>query len=161
MTYVVREMNVEDITAVQEVAKIAWHDTYKGIIPQEIQDKFLKQAYSNEIMKRRLEHSYLLVAEVEDQIVGFANFSPVKHQNEAELGAIYLLPDHQGKGIGTALLQRGIAVLDGAKKIYICVEAENEKGKQFYTAKGFAALEQFEEDFEGHMVQTVRMVLHV
>lgn len=45
--------------------------------------------------------------------------------------------------------------------MYIHVEAENEKGKRFYEAKGFAALEQFEEDFEGHMLQTVRMVLYI
>ncbi|MFA9557266.1 GNAT family N-acetyltransferase [Evansella sp. AB-rgal1] len=25
-----------------------------------------------------------------------------------ELGAIYLIPTHQGKGIGTALLQKGV-----------------------------------------------------
>lgn len=161
MTYVVREMNARDIAAVQEVAKVAWHDTYKGIIPEEVQITFLKQAYSDEMMKRRLEHSHLFVAEVEDQIVGFANFSPIKYQNEAELGAIYLLPEHQGKGIGTALLQRGITLLEGVRKIYIHVEAVNEKGKRFYEAKGFAPLEKFEEDFEGHMMQTVRMVLHV
>ncbi|MED2496807.1 GNAT family N-acetyltransferase, partial [Bacillus thuringiensis] len=45
--------------------------------------------------------------------------------------------------------------------LYIHVEAANEKGKRFYEAKGFAELEQFEEDFEGHMMQTVRMVLYV
>ncbi|WIY63068.1 GNAT family N-acetyltransferase [Bacillus arachidis] len=161
MTYVVRDMNARDIIAVQEVAKVAWHDTYRGLIPQEIQDKFLGQAYSFEMMKRRLEHSHLFVVEVDDQVVGFANFSPIKYQNEAELGAMYLLPEHQGKGIGTALLQRGITYLEGVRKIYIHVEAANEKGKRFYEAKGFAALEQFEEDFEGHMMQTVRMVLHV
>ncbi|WP_410982331.1 GNAT family N-acetyltransferase [Bacillus cereus] len=160
MTYVVRDMNERDSAAVQEVAKVAWYDTYKGIIPQRIQDKFLEQAYSDEMMKRRLENSHLFVAEIDDQIVGFANFSPIKYQNEAELGAIYILPGHQGKGIGTALLQRGITLLEGVRKIYIHVEAANEKGKCFYEAKGFAALEQFEEDFEGYNLQTIKMVLY-
>ncbi|MDM5188337.1 GNAT family N-acetyltransferase [Bacillus sp. DX4.1] len=161
MTYVVRKMNAEDIAAVQEVAKLVWHDTYKGIIPQDIQDKFLGQAYSDEMMKRRLEQSHLLVAELEEKIVGFANFSLVKHQNEAELGAIYILPEQQGNGIGTTLLQRGLTVLEDVKKLYVYVEAANEKGKSFYEAKGFAIVEQFEEDFEGHMMQTIRMVLHI
>ena len=41
MTYVIREMKQEeDIHAVQSVAKIAWHDTYEGIIPREIQTVF-------------------------------------------------------------------------------------------------------------------------
>ncbi|HEK9100395.1 GNAT family N-acetyltransferase [Bacillus pfraonensis] len=160
MTYVVRDMNAKDIAVVQNVAKVAWHDTYKGIIPQGIQDEFLERAYSNEMMKRRMEHSHIFVAEIDDQIVGFANFSPIKYQNEAELGAIYILPGHQGKGVGTALLQRGITLLEGVRKIYIHVEAANEKGKCFYEAKGFAALEQFEENFEGHKLQTIKMVLY-
>ncbi|KEK25033.1 GNAT family N-acetyltransferase [Bacillus gaemokensis] len=161
MTYIIREMKEADINDVQEVAKVAWHDTYEGIIPKTIQDKFLEQAYSGVKMKYRLENSHLFVAEIDEKIIGFANFSPVKHQNEAELGAIYLLPEHQEKGIGTALLQRGITLLEDVQKIYIYVEAENEKGKRFYEAKGFAALEQFEEDFEGHKLQTIRMVLHI
>jgi len=141
MTYVIREMKQEDIHAVQSVAKIAWHDTYEGIIPREIQDSFLDEAYSDEKMKYRLEN--------------------VRLQNEAELGAIYLLPDQQGKGIGSALLQKGLTILKGIRKLYIHVEAANEKGKRFYEAKGFAQLEEFEEDFEGHMMQTVRMVLYI
>ncbi|HDR7611732.1 TPA: GNAT family N-acetyltransferase [Bacillus mycoides] len=161
MTYVIREMKQEDIYAVQSVAKIAWHDTYEGIIPRVIQDNFLNEAYSDEKMKYRLENTHLFVAEEEGEVIGFANFSPIRLQNEAELGAIYLLPDQQGKGIGTALLQKGITTLKGIRKMYIHVEAENEKGKRFYEAKGFAALEQFEEDFEGHLMQTIRMVLYI
>jgi GNAT superfamily N-acetyltransferase len=161
MTYVIREMKQEDIRAVQSVAKIAWHDTYEGIIPREIQDSFLDEAYSDEKMKYRLKNTHLFVAEEEGEVIGFANFSPIRLQNEAELGAIYLLPEQQGKGIGSALLQKGITTLKGIRKMYIHVEAENEKGKRFYEAKGFAALEQFDEDFEGHMLQTVRMVLYI
>lgn len=49
-------------------------------------------------MKYRLKNTHLFVAEEEGEVIGFANFSPVRLQNEAELGAIYLLPDQQGKG---------------------------------------------------------------
>lgn len=161
VTHTIKKMNEEDISAVQKVAKVCWHDTYEGIIPNEIQDAFLEQAYSNDMMKRRLERSHLFIAEAEGEIAGFANFSPIKHGNEAELGAIYILPQYQGIGIGTALLQEGIGYLEGVKKLYVCVEAENEKGKAFYNAKGFAALERFEEDFEGSILQMMRMVLHI
>lgn len=43
-------------------------------------------------MKYRLKNTHLFVAEEEGEVIGFANFSPVRLQNEAELGAIYLLP---------------------------------------------------------------------
>lgn len=161
MTYTIKKMNEDNIAEVQEVAKICWHDTYEGILPKEVRDAFLEQAYSHEMMKRRLERSHLFVAEVDGEVTGFANFSPVKYDGEAELGAIYILPQYQGIGIGTALLQEGIGYLEGVKKLYVYVEAENEKGKAFYNAQGFAALERFEENLEGHKTQMVRMVLHI
>ncbi|MGG0185613.1 N-acetyltransferase family protein [Bacillus rhizoplanae] len=161
MNFVIREMKEEDIPSVQHVAKTSWNDTYTGIIPISVQERFLQHAYSYDMMKHRLQHSHLFVGEVDGEIVGFANFSPIKYQNETELGAIYLLPEYQDNGIGTALLRKGITILEGVKKIYINVESENKKGKAFYNAKGFAVVDAFEEDFDGYMLKTLRMVLHV
>lgn len=158
---IIRTMHVEDIPQVQDVAKKSWNATYEGIIPFEIQEKFLKVAYNNDRMKQRLERSFLFVAEIDSNVVGFANFSPVNDEGKAELGAIYLYPEHQGKGIGSALLQKGINELEGVEEIYINVERDNEIGKSFYDAKGFQVLKEFDDDFEGHILKTVRMVLNV
>ena len=143
------------------MAKKSWNATYEGIIPFEIQEKFLKVAYNNDRMKQRLERSFLFVAEIDSIVVGFANFSPVNDEGKAELGAIYLYPEYQGKGIGSALLQKGINELEGVEEIYINVERDNEIGKSFYDAKGFQVLKEFDDDFEGHILKTVRMVLNV
>ncbi|MDR4369514.1 GNAT family N-acetyltransferase, partial [Bacillus cereus] len=77
---------------------------------------------SDEKMKYLIKNTHLFVSEEEGEVIGFANFSPVRLQNEAELGVIYLLPDQQGKGIGSALLQIGIKALNGIRKFYIHVE---------------------------------------
>lgn len=158
---IIRTMHVEDIPQVQDVAKKSWNATYEGIIPFKIQEKFLKVAYNNDRMKQRLERSFLFVAEIDSNVVGFANFSPVNEEGKAELGAIYLYPEYQGKGIGSALLQKGINELEGVEEIYINVERDNEIGKSFYDAKGFQVLKEFDDDFEGHILKTVRMVLNV
>lgn len=158
---IIRTMHVEDIPQVQDVAKKSWNATYEGIIPFEIQEKFLKVAYNDDRMKQRLERSFLFVAEIDSNVVGFANFSPVNDEGKAELGAIYLYPEYQGKGIGSALLQKGINELEGVEEIYINVERDNEIGKSFYDAKGFQVLKEFDDDFEGYILKTVRMVLNV
>ncbi|MEI2405775.1 GNAT family N-acetyltransferase [Niallia taxi] len=161
MAYVIRKITQEDITQVQDVAKTTWNATYEGIIPAEIQENFLKSAYNDDRMKQRIESSTLYVAEVEDTVVGFANFSPVRENGKVELGAIYLYPKHQGKGIGSALVQTGIKDLDGVNEIYINVEKDNKIGKTFYEAKGFEVVKEFDDDFDGHILKTVRMVLKV
>ncbi|MFX3622848.1 MAG: N-acetyltransferase family protein [Ectobacillus sp.] len=161
MDWTIRKMEQKDIARVQQVAKISWHATYEGIIPYEVQENFLQVAYSHDMMQKRLEGSLIFVAEFAGGIVGFANFSLVTAKGEAELAAIYILPEYQGGGIGTALLKEGIKNLDGIKEIYINVEKENKIGRTFYEAKGFQVIGEFDDDFDGHILQTVRMVLDV
>ncbi|GGB45992.1 hypothetical protein GCM10011409_24420 [Lentibacillus populi] len=107
MDYVIRSMQKEDIPYVQHVAKTSWNSTYEGIIPRKVQENFLQAAYNDDRMEMRLQRSFLYVAKVDGKIAGFVKFSPVNEEGKAELGAIYLLPAHQGNGIGSALLKRG------------------------------------------------------
>ena len=113
------------------------------------------------MMEKRLNGSVIFVAEKEDKVVGFANFSPVNSEGQSELGAIYLYQNCQGEGIGTALLQRGIKELENLKEVYIDVEKENIIGKSFYDAKGFKTIKEYDDNFDGHVLKTVRMCLTV
>ncbi|MFA1820926.1 N-acetyltransferase family protein [Virgibacillus oceani] len=157
----VRKMKKKDIPHVQYVAKTSWHATYDGIIPRNIQDDFLQEAYSKDAMKHRLKNSHFFVAESSGRIIGFANYSLGDKDGKVELGAIYLLPEYQGKGAGTALLREGIEKLQSVREIHLNVEKNNNVGKKFYEAKGFEVVSEFDEDFAGHMLKTVRMALTV
>ena len=161
MNTTIRKMHYEDSKQVQIITKTSWHATYEGIIPLEIQNNFLKLNYSDESMKRRIEHSIVYVAEVEGEIVGFANYSKVRDGGKVELAAIYLHPEFQGRGIGTALIQQAVKELDGIKEIYINVEKGNKIGMNFYEAKGFEVVKESEEEFNGHILKQVRMVKKV
>lgn len=157
----IRIMKPEDIKQVQNVAKVSWHATYEGIIPFEIQENFLRAAYNDEMMENRLSKTNLYIAEIKEEIVGFANFSSVDTEGKSELVAIYLLPDQQAKGIGTALLVKGIQSLHGLKELNVSVEQENEIGRRFYLAKGFEIVEEIDDDFDGYLLKTVRMTFNV
>ncbi|MCO0601482.1 GNAT family N-acetyltransferase, partial [Peribacillus butanolivorans] len=67
--------------------------------------------------------------------------------------------EYQGKGIGTALLKEGIKNLEGAKEIFINVEKDNQIGTTFYKAIGLEVVSEFDDNFDGHILKTVRMVL--
>ncbi len=160
LTLIIRQMQENDIIFVQEIAKKSWHKTYEGIIPRNIQDRFLQAAYSYDRLKLRLESSPFLVAIFEESVVGFANFSNVVN-GVAELFAIYLLPETQGKGIGTALLQEGINMFPDLTSVIVCVEKENTIGMNFYQAKGFLKIEEFDDVFDGHILKTVKLGLTI
>lgn len=106
-------------------------------------------AYGDQMMVNRLKESFIFVAEMENIIVGFASFTPVNDERQSELTAIYLYPKNQGMGIGTTLLQKGIKAL------------ENVNGKTFYEAKGFKTIKEYDDNFDGHILKTVRMCLTV
>lgn len=161
MKFLIRKMKMGDISRVRRVAKTSWHQTYDGMIPYEIQEKFLKSAYNDDMLKRRMERSAVFVAAEEDKIVGFANFSSVEGAGMAELKAIYLCPVYQGKGIRSALLEEGIRSMGNVKVISVDVEKENKAGMSFCEARGFKKISEFDEAFDGHILKTVRMVLRV
>ncbi|WP_431027251.1 GNAT family N-acetyltransferase [Lysinibacillus sp. LZ02] len=160
MPIIIRTMQSTDVEAVEQVAINSWHATYEGIIPKQIQDNFLAMAYNKKMLQKRLEQTPFYVAEENGKIIGFANFSNVKDQGEVELAAIYLLPEAQCKGVGSKLLTFGIKQLL-PKAVYINVESDNQVGKQFYLARNFKIIDEFEEDFDGYLLQTTRMVLEV
>ncbi len=56
----------------------------------------------------------------------------------AELGAIYILPEGQGKGTGALLMRRfaEAMVADGLDSLAVWVLADNERGRRFYEAMG-------------------------
>lgn len=161
MEFNIRQMQLKDIEQVQQVAKTSWNETYKNIIPFQIQENFLKIAYSNEMLQKRLENSLFLVSEIQQEIVGFASFSNISEQGKVELTAIYFAPSYQEKGMGSALLQLGIESLSGVKEILVDVEQENAIGLRFYQAKGFKVVEEYDDVFDGHILKTVRLVLKV
>lgn len=161
MNITIRKMHYEDTEQVQSIAKTTWNATYEGIIPLKVQNNFLKSNYSDESMKQRIERSIVYVAEVEGKVVGFANYSTVRDGGKVELAAIYLYPEFQGKGIGTALIQRAVKKLIGIKEIYINVEKDNKIGMNFYEAKGFEIVKESDLEFDGHILKQVRMVKKV
>lgn len=74
MDYLIRKMKKRDMKQVQDVAKTSWSATYEGIIPMDIQERFLKTVYSKQNLKWRLKNTTFFVAEINHRIVGFANF---------------------------------------------------------------------------------------
>ncbi|WP_406589770.1 N-acetyltransferase family protein [Bacillus atrophaeus] len=155
----IRNAERKDIKEIQKIAKVTWNHTYKGLIPLEIQNEFLRMAYSDKSMKKRVEKTILLVAEVNNKVVGFAN--AFTNENNAELSAIYIYPDSQGRGVGTKLLHEVIKELRGFSKITVDVESGNEVGEKYYFAKGFKLVEEFHDDFLGHKLKTKRLLLEI
>ena len=107
---VYRKANVKDAPAIAKVHVESWHKSFAGIVPQEFLDNLNVERRTKAFAQRFGEGNYqMFVAETaRDGIVGFADFGPVREKDfefEAELYAIYLLSEFQGKGIGGNLFR--------------------------------------------------------
>ncbi len=158
----VREMGEGDLGAVQNVARITWAETYRDIIPEDERTRFVELAYSEESLKHRMESGVFLVAVLGSEVVGFADFDPDPSKPlEVELAAIYVLPEMQGRGVGTRLLEAGIGRFGSARSLTLRVARDNRGGRRFYEARGFRSVGEHVWRTAGRDVYELEMVLEI
>lgn len=151
----VRHAHTNDIIAIQEVARHTWHDTYEDIFEEAFINEFIDKAYSEDHLQKSIETTDFYVAEEQDEVIGFLQFVNKKN-GEYELSRVYLLPAYHRLGFGSLLLEDAIHETR-PKVVILDVEKENEGAIGFYLSKGFYVADEYEEEFLGQTVQTVKM----
>lgn len=71
----------------------------------------------------------------EGKVVGF--IAPSIRDKQRRIGAIYVLPEAQGKGIGGALLKKALAWHGDDQDVYLHVATYNQNAVDFYKRYGF------------------------
>jgi ribosomal protein S18 acetylase RimI-like enzyme len=153
---VIREMYKSDIERVRGIAFDTWRDTYSKFIPEDIQDRVLMDAYSNEKMDNRFKSSLNLVAENNEEIIGYAFFSGNFIDKDVYLESLYVHPNHQGKGLGKQLLLTGLGKFKSPTTLSLTVYQGN-PNISFYEKEGFKLIGEKKGDFFGHPIVFTRM----
>lgn len=80
--------------------------------------------------------------------------APARRSETATVGALYVLPDLWGEGIGTALLERFLSRTRdrGCAAVEVVALSENDVGCSFYRRRGFATIEERETELFGETV---------
>ena len=154
----VRDAGADDVREIQSVVKTTWDHTYSETIPESVRAEFVSQAYSIDSLRHRMESNVFLVAAAGGEILGFADFKPLS-TTEAELSAIYVLPEMQRGGIGARLLEAGIGRFPTRTNFVLRVERDNTRAQRFYEVHGFRRVGEHEDRFYGHVVHEVEMIL--
>jgi RimJ/RimL family protein N-acetyltransferase len=154
----VRPAAAPDAVGIERVARAAWRATYREIIPEDVQERALAAWYAPALLSRVMgsPQAIFLVAAERADVVGFAQFMQ-RTATTAELTRIYLLPERQGQGIGTRLLETGLAECRerGVKEITVFVERDNRNGRAFYRARKFEEIAEHTREVHGHPVTLV------
>lgn len=145
-----------DALSISQVHVSSWRTTYRDIVSAQ----FLNELNAEQRVPRWQQvidsGSHLIVAEKDSQVVGFISGGRIRESledHDAELYAIYLLQDAQGKGIGTALLIELARCLRdaGHRSMIVWVLTAND-ALGFYSKTGATLISQKEIEIGGALL---------
>src|SRR5574344_2645017 len=136
--------SVKNIPLIQYLAKISFTAAYKEILSMEQLTWMLNWMYSTESLTFQMEHDHTF-------FIMYCNNLPcgyisIERQEKKlfHLQKIYLLPDAQGKGLGEALIKRGLEFIRSFElkncRVELNVNRKN-KAVEFYKKMGFEIAE--------------------
>ncbi len=163
----VRQARDEDVRSIAEIHVRSWQAAYRGILPDELLDGL--SVSERESRWRALLGTgdgfwLTLVAECDGGLSGFCSVATPSHdvdatERTAEIGALYVDPDHWRQGAGGAMLKAAFAELSEHHfcDVILWVLPENHAALAFYDRFGFA----IEEGVEKHEERSGRPVIRL
>lgn len=137
-----------DIPIIQEIAYATWPSTYGHILNKEQLNYMLDMMYSSSSLENQMNQNItFFLAELNGEIVGFASTGREPMEGMFKLHKLYILPNIQTKGIGSALLEAVIlfAKKNSGEQLVLQVNRNN-SAVDFYKKKDFIIL--YEADFD-------------
>jgi GNAT superfamily N-acetyltransferase len=139
MALVIRAADGNDLAAVLDVGHRTWPVTYGPIAGEDYVKMGLAKWWTEDATIPAIRAGRVTVAEVDGTVVGIAVVGP--HDKHLVLWKLYVLPEHQGKAIGTALLESVVASATGVHpEIRISYLDGNTLAEAFYRGKGFVEI---------------------
>lgn len=134
---VVRPAGLADTDDVRAVGLAAWPPTYTPLTGPDYVQWALANWWSVEATARGIAAGNVLVAEVDDRIVGMAGLG--EKDGVPVLWKLYVLPETQGSGVGSALMAAVFERLrdQGADRLRLEYLDGNDRAAAFYRAQGF------------------------
>ena len=123
----VNETNICDAT---KVYMESWKESHKDICSSEFIEKHDSDYMVNYLFNKIQNGFKLFIDYFERKPVGIVGINPV----DEEICLLYILPEEQGKGFGSELLE---FALSRCENPYITVLDTNKKAIDFYLKRGF------------------------
>ncbi|WP_327053113.1 GNAT family N-acetyltransferase [Halomicrococcus gelatinilyticus] len=152
----VREATADDVAAIRRVARESWHAAHDDVVGPDAVERAIDEWYDVDSLAEsvRRDDGLFLVAAVGVGVVGFAQAVLGDEGEPAWLARIYVDPEQWGEGVGTALLDRieGWLRDEEADRLRLAVMAGNDVGNAFYEKRGYAVVEEREQELFGATV---------
>ena len=141
----VRRAIPDDLLGMAHVHVDTWKTTYRGIVPDRYLDELtyesdIARGFGRWIREPTPQWTYLVAVDPANHVIGFAVGGPNRDPDpefKGELGAIYVLKESQGRGVGRVLVREVVRHLlrIGASSMIVWVLEANPY-RRFYEKLG-------------------------
>lgn len=139
MALIIRAADGNDLGAVLDVGRRTWPVTYGPIAGEDYVAMGLAKWWTKDATIPAIRAGRVTVAELDGTVVGIAVVGP--HEHHLIVWKLYVLPEHQGKAIGTALMESVVARAVGVhSEIRISYLVGNTMAEAFCRGKGFVEI---------------------
>ena len=140
MTISIRPVRPEDAAALAQIMIAAWRSGFRGILSEEIIDKYTQFQPCREMFTQLLASGAgtMYLAEGNSQPMGLL-FWLEEENHTARIEALLTCPEAWGKGIAAALMERCVtdAKAAGCDTLQVWPFADNHRAKRFYKKHHF------------------------
>jgi GNAT superfamily N-acetyltransferase len=129
------------------VTAAGWRVAYRHIVAPEKLDELPVERWRHEVgigLRRPIDDAFTYVAEIAGAFAGYSYVAAPSRDSDlgpevAELGALYIAPDHWRQGVGQALVESTLERLADLAyaEIALWTFAENERAVAFYECFGW------------------------
>ena len=152
MTIFYRDATRADAAALDRLFETVFCDTFRHLYRTEDLDAFLSSFGVDDWVKQLEDPAFACrVAEVANDIIGYAKIGPLKLPVEEDspallLDQLYIRKDFHGVGIAHALMDWTMAEARrrGATRLYLTVYVDNHRARRFYDRYGFEAVGRYD-----------------
>lgn len=134
---VIRTATGDDLDGIVRVGHETWRATYEPIAGPEYVQMGLAKWWTADAVIPGIRVGRTLVADDGGTVVGMASYG--SQDDELVLWKLYVLPDHQGRGIGRRLLDEVVARASqlGHAELHVSYIEGNDQAGRFYERNGF------------------------
>ena len=156
MSVFVRTAGARDIPAIRALLSETWHATYDGLYGPAMVEELTAEWHSPKALQAMLDRdrSDYLVADDGERLSGCAYAAAAGDDARVvTLFQLYVLPAHQGRGIGGMLLEEIEQSFFESEILRLEVEEKNTRAVAFYETEGFTQVGR--EEHGGALPRTV------
>src|SRR5262245_40729288 len=155
----IEKASVTDVKAIQAVLRATWLDTYSPYLAQATLDEVTTVWHDAALLEARIRDTnvFFAVAKRPDGEIAGLVTAQCRTPGDLFIYRLYVRPDLQHQGLGTALYQATLSAFPGTRRVRLQVVANNQKGFAFWRKLGFTESGKHDETVAGETIRVTEM----